>query len=153
MSYKLPFHAAIAALYSVLNQSAEINLSWFDCSRPILEIEQSFANQVEIAYGIIGESEADCVPNKDVAIWKVYVELELYSNYQGRAVIISKMERLLNYLSSDAGWAALTNAMAAENFKLDTLTFGKMNINLPIFSDKGTWQSGHTTLDLRLIQI
>ncbi len=154
MIYKTPFMAISKAVYTVLSSNGNgIGLEWFDSAVPINEIEDYFKNQAEFAYGIFGAADADCVANKDTAVWESTLQLEIYSNYKGRKVIAQKLEALLNYMSGDAGVSAMQSALNAEGFALVSMTVGALRINLPIYSDNGVWQSGSTNISFRVSQL
>ena len=153
MIYRAPFTAIIKALYSVLNNNQAIALEWFDSAIPIKEIDDYFKAQSEFAYGVFGESDADCKPNKTAIVWDGSLQLEIYSNYKGRKVVAQKLEALLNYLSSDTGFAALSMALGAEGYALVSLTVGRMRVNLPMYGDNGVWQSGSTGISFQLHQL
>lgn len=152
MRIKTPFYAVMKAVNSAL-QDEDSGAEWFDGSVEIPEIENYFQNQSEFSYGVIGASEADVLPNMDMEIWDMTVELELYSNYKGKKVIAQKLEALLNYLCTGKAWTLLQTELSKENFKLIDMHVGKLRINLPIFSDKGTWQSGGTDVTFRVSHI
>ena len=151
MIYKTPFYAIAKALYTALSDS-DIGLSWFDASVPIEEIENLFKTQSEFAYGIIGGSSADCASAKDIAVWDADIDVEVYSNYKGRKVIYQKLEALLNYVSTDAGYLALQTVLAEEGFQLISLSVGTLTVNLPFYGDTGVWQSGQTTITFKVKQ-
>jgi len=153
MIYKAPFTAITKSLYSVLKNNNTVALEWFDSAVPITEIDDYFKAQAEFAYGIFGSSDADCVANKTAVIWDGTLQLEIYSNYKGRKVVAQKLEALLNYLSSETGFAALNTALSAEGYSLVSLTVGALRVNLPIHGDTGDWQSGGTTISFRLHQL
>jgi len=153
MIYKAPFTAISKALYSVLNNNNAVALEWFDSAVPITEIDEYFKNQSEFAYGIFGQSDADCTANKTAVVWDGTLQLEIYSNYKGRKVVAQKLEALLNYLSSDTGFTALNTALSAEGYSLVSLTVGSLRVNLPMYSDNGVWQSGGTVISFRLHQL
>lgn len=150
MKYKAPFYATTKALYAALNHVTGIEL--FDAAVPIDEIEDYFKNRSECMYGIMGAANSDMASNKDMVLWDSSVEIELYSNYKGRKKISQALEQILNYVSSQAGWDALQGALAKEGFSLVSVTVGAMRINLPVYSDKGIWQSGSTTISLKIVQ-
>lgn len=83
MGYKVPFYAVQGALYKVLS-AADDSLSWFDAGASIEEIEGFYKSQQFFAYGIMGASDADAEPNKDTIVWNDRLDLEIYSNYQGK---------------------------------------------------------------------
>ena len=154
MIYKAPFTAISKAVYGVLSDTnTGIDLEWFDSAVPINEIDDYFKTQAEFAYGIFGAADADCTPNKDAAIWDSSLQLDIYSNYKGRKVIAEKLEAVLNYLSSDAGTDAIQAALNTEGFALISMTVGALRVNLPIYGDDGTWQSGGTNVVFRLSQL
>ena len=153
MIYKAPFTAMQKALYSVLKTNQAGGLEWFDSSVPIDEIDDSFKTQAEFAYGIFGESDADCRPNKTEIVWVGSLGLEIYSNYKGRKIVAEKLEAVLNYLSSAAGFAALSSALGAEGYALVSLTVGALRINLPVTGNNGVWQSGATGISFQLHQL
>ena len=153
MIYKAPFTAINKALYSVLTNNQAVALEWFDSAVPINEIDDYFKVQSEFAYGIFGESDADCRPNKTAVVWDGSLQLEIYSNYKGRKVVAQKLEALLNYLSSDTGFAALNTALSAEGYALVSLTVGSLRVNLPTYSENGVWQSGGTIISFQLHQL
>ena len=153
MIYKAPFTAITKALYSVLQDNQAIALEWFDSAIPINEIDDYFKAQTEFAYGIFGASDADCRPNKTAIVWDGTLQLEIYSNYKGRKVVAQKLEALLNYLSSNAGFTALNTALSVEGYSLVSLTVGSLRVNLPVYSENGVWQSGGTTISFQLHQL
>ena len=152
MIYKAPFTAITKALYTVLNNNQSVGLDWFDSAVPINEIDDYFKTQAEFAYGIFGQSDADCAPNKLAVVWDGSLQLEIYSNYKGRKVVAQKLEALLNYLSND-GFAALNTELSKEGYSLVSLTLGALRVNLPMYSDNGIWQSGGTTIRFQLHQL
>lgn len=153
MIYRAPFTAITKALYTVLKNNREVALEWFDSAVPMSEIDEYFKAQSEFCYGVFGESDADCTPNKTEAVWDGTLRLEIYSNYKGRKIVAAKLEALLNYLSSDTGFAALSMALGAEGFVLVSLTVGALRVNLPMYSPEGVWQSGSTGIRFRVHQI
>lgn len=153
MIYKAPFMAMQKALYSVLKTNPAVALEWFDSSVPIEEIDNKFKTQAEFAYGIFGESSADCKPNKTAIVWDGSLGLEIYSNYKGRKIVAQKLEAVLNYLSSGTGFAALSKALSTEGYALVSLTVGALHINLPMYGNNGVWQSGATGLSFQLHQL
>ena len=153
MIYKAPFTAIAKALNSVLNNNPSVSLEWFDSAVPITEIDDYFKNQSEFAYGIFGQSDADCAANKTAVVWDGSLQLEIYSNYKGRKIVAQKLEALLNYLSSDTGFTALNTALSTEGYSLVSLTVGSLRVNLPIHGDTGDWQSGGTVISFRLHQL
>lgn len=150
MKYKAPFYATAKALYAALNHVTGVEI--FDAAVPIDEIEDYFKNQSEFIYGIMGAANSDMVDNKDLVIWESSLEIELYSNYKGRKKISQTLEQILNFLSSQKGWDSLQEALKKEGFFLVSVTVGAMRINLPIYSDRGIWQSGSTTISLKIVQ-
>lgn len=152
MKFKTPFYAVIKAVNKALEED-DAGVAWFDGNATIDEIEGYFQTQSEFCYGIIGASEADTIPNMDMEIWEMNLELEIYSNYKGKKIIAQKLETLLNYLCTDKAWNILQTNMRTEEFGLINMRVGKMRINLPIFSDKGTWQSGGTSVMFRVCHI
>ena len=64
-----------------------------------------------------------------------------------------KLEAVLNYLSSDTGFAALSKALSTEGYVLVSLTVGALHINLPMYGNNGVWQSGATGLSFKLHQL
>jgi len=152
MIFKAPFTALTKSLYTVLNNNPSVGLDWFDSAVPINEIDDYFKAQAEFAYGIFGQSDADCAPNKTAVVWDGSLQLEVYSNYKGRKVVAQKLEALLNYLSND-GFAALGTELNREGYSLVSLTVGALRVNLPMYSDNGVWQSGGTTIRFQLHQI
>lgn len=152
MVYVSPFAATMTALNGALNNS-EIGIEWFDSAVPMMEIKNHFKAQERFEYGIFGEMDADCSDNKDTALWTVSINLEIYSNYNGRKNITLILEKLLNYLSQkDKGWNALAKILAENGFNLVSITAGAMHINLPIYSDIGVWQSGEMRITFTLSQ-
>ena len=149
MRFKTPFYAVMKAVNRALQEN-ESGTEWFDGSAEIPEIESFFQDQSEFSYGIIGASEADTIPNMDMEIWEMTVELEVYSNYKGKKVIAQTLEALLNYLCTKKAWILLQTELKEEKFQLVDMHVGKLRINLPIFSDKGTWQSGGTNVTFRV---
>ncbi|EHO63542.1 hypothetical protein [Dialister succinatiphilus] len=153
MVYTTPFAATMKALYGALNKNADVGVEWFDSAVPMNEITDHFKSQERFEYGIFGEMDADCSDNKDTALWTVSINLEIYSNYRGRKNISSILENLLNYLSTKGkGWDALAKIYAENGFNLVAITVGALHINLPIYSDIGTWQSGETKVQFTLSQ-
>ena len=153
MIYKAPFTAIAKSLYAVLKDNQAIMLDWFDSAVPINEIEDCFKNQSEFSYGIFGQSDADCKPNKTAVVWDGSLQLEVYSNYKGRKVVAQNLEALLNYLSSDTGFNALSTALSAEGYALVSLTVGALHVSLPIYGDNGVWQNGGTDISFQLHQL
>jgi hypothetical protein len=153
MIYRAPFTAITKSLNTVLKNNSAIGLEWFDSAVPINEIDDYFRTQAQFAYGVYGESDADCKPNKTAVVWDGGLQLEIYSNYKGRKIVAQKLEALLNYLSSDTGFAALSTALGAEGYVLVALTVGPMRVNLPMYSEKGVWQSGGTSIRFQLHQV
>lgn len=153
MIYKAPFFAVSKAVYSGLSTATTIGLQWFDASVPIKEVEAQFKGQTEFAYGIFGTSSADCLPNKDMAIWECSLRLEIYSNYKGRKVISQKLEALLNYFSSDAGWQKLQSVFTAQGYQLLSMNVGTLIVNPPLYTDIGVWQSGTTEITFKINQL
>lgn len=152
MTYKAPFYSVKKALYAALSNS-DIGIEWFDASVPIEEIEQQFKEQEEFAYGIFGASNADCESIKDTIIWNMNINLQIYSNYSGSKVISQKLEELLNFFCSDAGWESMQNVLTPEEFKLLSISCGALSVNMPIYSDVGVWQSGSTNVTFKVNQI
>lgn len=154
MIYKVPFVAISKAVYAVLSDTNNgIGLEWFDSAVPVNEIDDYFKSQAEFAYGIFGAADADCTPNKAAAVWDSTLQLEIYSNYKGRKAVAEKLEAVLNYLSSDAGTAAVQAALNEEGFALISMTVNVLRVNLPIYSDNGVWQSGSTNISFRVNQL
>ena len=152
MIFKAPFTALTKSLYTVLNNNPSVGLDWFDSAVPINEIDDYFKAQAEFSYGVFGQSDADCAPNKTAVVWDGSLQLEVYSNYKGRKVVAQKLEALLNYLSND-GFTALGTELNREGYSLVSLTVGALRVNLPMYSDNGVWQSGGTTIRFQLHQI
>ncbi len=154
MIYKAPFTAITTALYSAVSgDSCPIGIDWFDSAIPIEEIEALFRDQEEFAYGVFGASDADCMQNKNAAVWDASMQLEIYSNYKGRKVIADKLEALLNYFSSDEGYNALQRSLNENGFSLVSIRVGGLRVNLPLYSENGVWQSGGTDVVFRLNQL
>lgn len=151
MNYKTPFYAVNRALYQTLSQSGK--MEWFDSSVPIFEIEDYFKTQEEFSYGIIGAMKADCTPSADMALWMASTDLEIYSNYKGRKSVALKLEELLNFLSSQEGWDALQTALNVNGFKLWKISVDNLRLNLPVYSEKGIWQSGSASVTLSVTQV
>lgn len=151
MNYKTPFYAANLAIYQALSKSGE--MEWFDSSVPVFEIEDYFKKQEEFCYGIVGAEEADCKANNDMVQWVISTDLEIYSNYKGRKVIACKLEELMNFFSSQNGWDTMQDVLHANGFNLTGITVGSMRINLPMYSEKGIWQSGTVNIALQLDQL
>lgn len=151
MNYKAPFYAVNLSLYKAL--SGKKDMEWFDASVPVFEIEDYFRHQAEFDYGIIGAAKADCRPNDDVVLWAVSTDMEVYSNYKGRKRIAEKLETLLNFLSSQEGWDTLQDILHANGFHLWRVTVNNMRINLPVYSEKGIWQSGAASVVLEIAQL
>lgn len=151
MNYKTPFYAANLAIYQSLTKDGKMD--WFDSSVPVFEIDDYFRKQEEFCYGIIGAEEADCTPNDDMVLWTVSTNLEVYSNYKGRKVIALKLEELLNFFSSQEGWDALQDILHANGFNLWGISVGRMRMNMPMYSEKGIWQSGGTDITLKMTQL
>lgn len=150
MMYKAPFYYVGKALYSALSN---MDIEWFDSSASVDDIESYFKNQSEYTYGILGTSTADCVANKDTIIWDCSTMLEIYSNYKGRKVISIAIGDLLNYLCSTNGWNALQTSLNSNGYTLISINVGAMSVNMPIYGDYGIWQSGTTTINLKIQQI
>lgn len=151
MIFRAPFYAVTKAVYSALKAMPD-GLEWFDSSVPIPEIEDFFKAQPEFAYGIFGASTADCMPNKDIAVWQCSLNLDIYSNYKGRKAISIQLEKLLNYFSTQEGWDAIQTALGAEGFSMIDIRVGALSINPPIYAELGVWQSGSTQLNFRVQQ-
>ena len=152
--YKVPFVAISKALYAALtDKGCDVGLNWFDSAVPINEIESLFKSQAEFAYGVFGVSEADCTANKTAIIWDAEIQLEVYSNYKGRKVVAEKLEAVLNYISSDAGYNAIQTVLNAEGYTPVDIKAGNIVVNLPIYSDNGVWQSGGIRLSFRISQL
>ena len=151
MGYKVPFYAVQGALYKVLS-AADDSLSWFDAGASIEEIEGFYKSQQFFAYGIMGASDADAEPNKDTIVWNDRLDLEIYSNYQGKKDVSKRLETVVNYLCSDAAWKDLDTALAIEGFTLISVSVGSLRVNLPVIGARGVWQSGATSLILKIGQ-
>ena len=151
MAYKVPFFAVQSALYKVLS-AADATLSWFDTGATIEEIEGFYKGRQTFAYGIMGAADADALPNKDTVVWNARLDLEIYSSYQGKKDVSERLEAIVNYLCAEAAWKAINEALEKEGFTLVSLSIGSLRINLPIIGDSGTWQSGATSLILRIGQ-
>ena len=151
MNYKAPFYAVSLSLYKAL--SGKKDMEWFDASVPVFEIEDYFRHQAEFDYGIIGAAKADCRPNDDVVLWAVSTDMVVYSNYKGRTRIAESLETLLNFLSSQEGWDTLQDILQANGFHLWRVTVNNMRINLPVYSEKGIWQSGAASVVLEIAQL
>lgn len=151
MAYKVPFYAAQSALYKVLS-AADASLSWFDAGASIEEIEGFYKSQQFFAYGIMGAADADAEPNKDAIVWNARLDLEIYSNYQGKKDVSKRLEAVVNYLCCDAAWNNLDEAFAEEGFTLISISVGSLRVNLPVIGDSGVWQSGATSLILKIGQ-
>lgn len=151
MIYKLPFYSLQKAVYSAL--SSKGGLEWFDSATGIDSIASFFKNAEEFAYGIINPSSADCLPNKDTALWEVSLTLEIFSNYKGSKVVEQELELLLNYFSNDTGWERLQQSLGEDGYSLSSVTVGSINMNLPVRVENYVWQSGTTTLTFRLTQM
>lgn len=149
--YKVPFSAITKALYYTLS-NGPIGLEWFDASVPFDEIEEHFKQQDVFAYGIFGQSTADCTAPDDLKVWTSNITIEIYSNYRGRKMVAEKLEALMNYLSGE-GWNVLCEQFAQNGFTLGSVAVGSLNINLPIYSEIGVWQSGTTDLIFKITQI
>lgn len=152
MIYRAPFYAITKAIYQTLKTS-DIGLEWFDSSTPIEEIEQLFKNQEEFSYGVFGNSDADCLTNKDTAIWDASIRLDVYSNYKGRKVISQKLEAVLNYLCTDKGWNGLQSSFVADGYQLISIDVGRLVINAPFYGDIGVWQSGSINVMFKVGQL
>lgn len=139
------------SLYKAL--SGKKDMEWFDASVPVFEIEDYFRHQAEFDYGIIGAAKADCRPNDDVVLWAVSTDMEVYSNYKGRKRIAERLETLLNFLSSQEGWDTLQDILQANGFHLWRVTVNNMRINLPVYSEKGIWQSGAASVVPEIAQL
>ena len=152
--YKAPFTAITKSLYTVLSSNdCPVGLEWFDSAVPISEIHDYFKTQAEFAYGIFCEEDADCTDNQTEAVWDGGLQLEIYSNYKGRKIVAAKLEALLNFLSSDAGYNALQEALHTAGYGLVDLTIGGLRVNRPIYSDYGVWQSGGANISFRIHQL
>lgn len=149
MIYKLPFTSMTRALYKTLSAKGE--LEWFDCSVPVMAIEQHFQNRNKFEYGIMGASNITSDANKDSVIWRGTIGLEVYSNYRGRKKIAERLEQLLNYLAKD-GFILLQQNLRNDGYRLVSISFGDFSINMPIFGENGIWQSGVTNLTFILEQ-
>ena len=79
--------------------------------------------------------------------------MEVYSNYKGRKRIAERLETLLNFLSSQEGWDTLQAILHANGFHLWRVTVNNMRINLPVYSEKGIWQSGAASVVLEIAQL
>lgn len=152
MYYKVPFHDATEALKATLEACSALNLTWFDGDTPPETVNTYFKQQTEFSYGIFSESDADLVDNKSVALWDFWLDLEIYSNYKGRKVVAQKLETLLNYLSSEVGFADLCQRLSNKGYNLLSVEMGKLHISLPIRGDYGVWQNGSIPLVLHLEQ-
>lgn len=148
-NYTIPFHAVTSAFYQSIAAS-DVDTEFFDASTAVEDIEDYFKKQNEFAYGVLGASTADMVSNKDAEIWNMTLDVEIYSNYRGRKVVAQKLEALLNFLGSSDGLTAMQNALKKDGFSIVSITVGNIRINLPIFSDKGIWNSGSTTITFRV---
>lgn len=151
MAYKVPFFAVQSALYKVLS-GADATLSWFDAGATIEEIEGFYRGRQAFAYGIMGAADADALPNKDTIVWNARLDLEVYSNYQGKKDVSKRLESIVNHLCSEVAWKEVNDALEKEGFTLISLSIGSLRINLPIIGDSGTWQSGATSLILKIGQ-
>jgi len=153
MNYKTPFYAISKSLYSVFKNNSSIGIEFFDSSVPIWEIETYHKNQTEFAYGVFTTQTADVTVPDDLPIWTSSIGIEIYSNYRGRKVITQKLEAILNYLSGDAGWLALSGALASAGYKLISIRVGELNVGLPVYGDSGIWQNGQTEITFIVNQI
>lgn len=151
MAYKVPFFAVQSALYKVLS-GADATLSWFDAGASIEEIEGFYKERQSFAYGIMGAADADALPNKDTIVWNARLDLEVYSNYQGKKDVSKRLESIVNYLCSEVAWKEVNDALEKEGFTLISLSIGSLRINFPIIGDSGTWQSGATSLIFKIGQ-
>lgn len=150
MHYKAPFYSVGKAIYSALSN---MDIEWFDSSASADDVEEFFKEQSQYSYGILGTSTADAIPNKDTVIWECSTMLEIYSNYKGRKVITKNLEDLLNYLSSQDGWDAIQRELNDEGYVLIAITVGSLSVNMPMFGDYGVWQSGTTSVQLKIQQV
>ncbi len=149
MAYTVPFYAVTTSIYQALALS-DVDVDFFDASTAVESIEDYFKKQEQYCYGILGGSTADCLSNKDLEIWDMTLDMEIYSNYPGRKVVAQKLEAMLNFFASAEGIKTMQGNLEPYGFNLISITVGNLRINLPIFSDKGIWQSGQTTLTFRV---
>lgn len=59
----------------------------------------------------MGAADADALPNKDTVIWNARLDLEVYSNYQGKKDVSKRLEAVVNHLCSEAAWKAINEAL------------------------------------------
>lgn len=149
MSYTVPFYSVKQALYKALAAS-DIDVNFFEAATAVEDIEAYFRKQSEYCYGIFGSSTADCIPNKDLEIWDMSLDVEIYSNYRGSKVVAKALEALLNFLASDKGLEAMQEALEPFGFNIVSIKVGNLRLNLPIISDKGIWNSGATSITFRV---
>ncbi|MBQ0066781.1 MAG: hypothetical protein KBS60_01145 [Phascolarctobacterium sp.] len=150
MRYRVPFYSVGKALYAAL---AEIDgTKWFQASTTPDEVKAQFKGRNEYLYGIIGSIAANVDDNKDVAIWRVPVQLELYSSYKGNKVLAQEIEAVVNYFS-DAEKTIMAEKLAADGFSLISLEINDMSINSPIDSDEGSWTMGGMQLVICIGQV
>lgn len=148
--YKSPFMAISKALYQVLSNS-DLDMGWFDSGIPVYEIHDYYKEQEDICYGIFGGCNADVSSASDsLKLWQANMDIEIYSNYKSRKVIAEKLEGLMNVLESE--WDALSEILRSEGFILVSITIGSLNVNMPLYSNIGVWQSGSAKISLNITQ-
>lgn len=147
MRYKSPFYAITKATRAALN---ELGVPWYDSSVPPAQIIEQHKNQAEITYGILGASQCDTVSNKDTAVWTARLDLEVYSNYKGRLKVSEVLEGVLNTMETEN---IMQEIFKGEGFAYVSVTIDSLQINQPIYTDIGVWQSGSTSLVFTLQQI
>lgn len=145
--YKSPFYAITKATKAALS---ELGLPWYDSSVPPAQIIGQHKHQDEIIYGILGASQCDTVSNKDTVVWSARIDLEVYSNYKGRLKVSEALEGILNKLETEN---VMGEIFKEEGYVYVSVTVDSLQINQPIFTDIGAWQSGGTSLIFTLQQI
>ena len=149
--YRLPFYPATKVLQDVFSKS-DIGLAWFDGAEQPEQINSLFKNQAEIKYGVFGFSDADVLNNKTVIFWEFWLDLEVYSNYQGRKIVAQTLQKILGYFSSQEAWDALSEGLLAEGYDLKQIDMGKVHMGLPMHNDIGIWQNGSLPVKFLLEQ-
>jgi hypothetical protein len=145
VKYVLPFYALQKALFATLTGS-DIGINWFDAGSTTEEIEGFYKGMNEFSYGIIAAADADAIGTKDAVSWNSSIDLEIYSSHKGRKQLTQTMEKMLNYICTDAAWTAMETVLNPLGFSLVSISVGNLRVNLPIYGDTGIWQSGATTL-------
>ena len=150
--FRVPFYPVIKVLLDVLSKSG-IGLEWFDGAEQPEYINSLFKNQAEIKYGVFGLSDADVRQNKTKIFWDFWLDLEVYSNYQGRKDIAQTLQSLLGYFNSQEAVDALSAGLQAEGYLLTDLEVGKLHMGLPMYNDIGIWQNGSAPVKFLLEQV